>query len=344
MEKNKVLIIRFSSFGDIIQCSTVIESITLRYKNGLNNASELHWVTRSDFESIVRLNQNLDKVWTLNKKLGFFGLIKLSLELRNQNYSHIYDAHNNLRSKLLVLFLMTKFHRPSLITRSKFRVKRFLLFTLRINKFPKPFIGINSFLKPLGKWNISSASNSKLVKWKFSNEIDSKIDNLKTSLIGSSEMIVLVPSAAWEMKRWPVAHWSELIRLLPEKKFIILGGSEDLFCEDLANIDSTRVFNLAGRLTLVESCSLVSKASLVISADTGLLHVADVLGVKAISLMGPTAFGFTKSQNIKTIELDLACRPCSKDGRGSCSQKTYQLCMVNITPNYVAQAVSEFSS
>jgi heptosyltransferase-2 len=55
--------------------------------------------------------------------------------------------------------------------------------------------------------------------------------------------------------------------------------------------------------------------------------------------MGPTAFGFTRSIKIKTMESDLSCRPCSKDGSGKCSQKIYQKCMVDITPALVAKEI-----
>lgn len=143
--------------------------------------------------------------------------------------------------------------------------------------------------------------------------------------------IILVPSAAWEMKRWPVAHWEKLVELLSDKKFIILGGKEDFqLSEEIAEIDRQRVQNLAGKLSLVESCYIISKSLLVISADTGLLHVTDVLGVKGLSLMGPTAFGFTAGPGIKTLEVNLPCRPCTKDGSGKCSQAIWQQCMVEI--------------
>jgi heptosyltransferase-2 len=222
-----------------------------------------------------------------------------------------------------------------LVTRSKDRWKRILLFNFRINKFPKPFKGIDSYIAPLVKWEITHRDASQFVKWKFDKAIESKID----SLIGSSKIVSLVPSAAWEMKRWPLDHWKALVRLLPEVHFVILGGKEDLFCQELADLDPTRTQNMAGKLSLVESCYLIQKSSLVISADTGLLHVADVLGVKAISLMGPTAFGFTMSTLIKTLEVDLSCRPCSKDGRGKCTQEIWQRCMVEISPARVANAV-----
>lgn len=332
MEKNKVLIIRFSSFGDIVQCSSVVESIRQKFSKN----SEIHWATRADFDYLVKLNVELNKVWSLDKKLGLIGLVKFALMLRRENYTHVYDAHNNLRSKVLKLFLMTRFNRPSFVKRPKDRLKRILLFKFRINKFPKPFIGIESYMAPLLKWGIKKGNSPRLVNWEFSEVVKNKIDTLKSTTVGEASMIALVPSAAWEMKRWPLDHWKKLIAIMPNAHFVVLGGKEDTFCQVLADIDPKRVFNLAGKLSLIESCRLVQKSALVISADTGLLHVADVLGIKALSLMGPTAFGFTVSDLIKTLQVDLPCRPCSKDGSGKCSQSIYQLCMTDITPAMVA--------
>lgn len=325
---NKVLIIRFSSFGDIVQCSSIVELIRQKYPD-----ASIDWVTRSEFDYLVKLNRNISHIWSFNKKLGPLGLVKLGRELRAQNYDHVYDAHNNLRSTLLSFIMRTRvFNRPSWLTRSKDRWRRVLLFTFRVNTFPRPFKGIHSYEKPLQKWGIESQRKSKFVNWDFSPDAVEKTKEF----VQSGNEIVLVPSAAWEMKRWPLDLWKKLIILMPDKKFVILGGKEDLFCEELKLMAPDRVENLAGKLSLVESCALILSSPLIISADTGLLHVADVLGVKALALIGPTAFGFTSGSQIKTMEVDLSCRPCTKDGRGSCSQSIYQKCMVDITPEQVA--------
>lgn len=325
MKKQKVLIVRFSSFGDIIQCSSIVEHLRRRFQD-----AEIHWVTRNEFKNLVSLNQSVDKVLAIDKSTGIRGLIYLALKLRRENYTHVYDAHHNLRSGILRLVLMLKFNSPNLIVRSKDRLKRILLFYFRINLFPKPFRGIDSYLSPLKKWDIAFTTMAIPVRWKFQ-ELNCDFVNKK--------FISFVPSAAWEMKRWPIDHWKKLVTLLPNVNIVLLGGKEDVFCEDISEIDPSRVINLAGKLSLIESCDIINKSQLVISADTGLLHVADVLGISAISLMGPTAFGFTASSKIKTLETELACRPCSKDGRGKCSQDIYQKCMVDITPEKVAREI-----
>ena len=333
MKIKKVLIIRFSSFGDIVQCSSVVELIRQKYPKAV-----IDWVTRSEFDYLVKLNHDISSVWSFNKKLGFKGLIDLGFKLRAHNYDHVYDAHNNLRSFVLSLMMRIKiFNRPNWLTRPKDRLKRILLFTFRINFFPKPFKGIHSYHAPLTKWGILPNQEEKLVTWGFDPKTLEKIN----PFLSNKKTIILVPSAAWEMKRWPLPLWKKLISIMPGFNFIVLGGKEDLFCEELKEIDPQRVVNLAGKLSLVESCAMISQAELVISADTGLLHVADVMGVKALSLMGPTAFGFTTGNQITTIEVDLPCRPCTKDGRGKCTQDIYQKCMVDITPERVAQLASQ---
>ncbi|MBY0416390.1 MAG: glycosyltransferase family 9 protein, partial [Bdellovibrionales bacterium] len=231
-------------------------------------------------------------------------------------------------------------NRPNWLTRSKARLKRVLLFTFRINTFPKPFRGIQSFIEPLKMWEIDNLGDHNFAHWDFSSESKATV----APFLESSKKIVLVPSAAWEMKRWPLPLWKKLITIMPQQEFIILGGKEDHFCEELKEVAPERVVNLAGKLSLVESCALIEKSPVVISADTGLLHVADVLGVNAISLMGPTAFGFTMGSQIITLEVDLPCRPCTKDGRGRCSQDVYQKCMVDITPEKVAATASKLLS
>ncbi len=329
--KTKILIIRFSSFGDIVQCMSTLSAIKNKYPN-----SEIHWVARSDMASILTLSPLLNKGWHFERKLGLSGLIDLAKVLRAENYTHIYDAHSNIRSRILSLILAPLPFSKHFVRRSKERVKRIFLFNLKINFFPRPFKGMKSYLAPLKSWGIVENSDTDFCQsWQFGALVEKKIERLNLP----ESFISLVPSAAWEMKRWPLEYWKNLISLCPNKKFVILGGPGDDFCQELEDIDPARVRNLAGETSLIESCAIVEKSDLVVSADTGLIHVADILGVNGLSLIGPTAFGFCTGKHIKTIEIDMKCRPCTKDGRGKCSQDIYQKCLVNITPELIAKEV-----
>lgn len=328
-DPNKILIVRFSSFGDIIQCLSVVAPLRKKFPN-----AKVDWLTKAEFTELLKVSGEIDRLYHLDKRDGLRGLFEIAKTIRTENYDIIYDAHNNLRSHILRFFLIgAPFGRW--VFRFKDRFKRVLLFTFRINLFPKPFKGMLSYLRPLSFLGIKEEIIP--VKPNFSYEVCEKI--LKYHL--PEKFITLVPSAAWPMKRWPLDHWKKLILMRPDDYFVVLGGPHDDFCDELVKIAPERVKNLAGELSLIQSAHLVERSRLIISADTGLLHVADLFGKKGIALIGPTAFGFTSGKTITTLEVDLPCRPCSKDGSGKCSQKIYQRCMVEITPEMLSQTINK---
>lgn len=328
----KFLIIRFSSIGDIIQCMGVIGGIRERFED-----VEIHWITRKDMVATLSIDHRIDKIWAFDKAAGLPGLLKMAAELRKENFDYIYDAHSNIRSNLLKLIVSpVPFLKPYVALRSKERGKRFFLFNLGINLFDKPFRGVVSFQKPLKKWGITNfPANYK--DWQFPTEISSKYKDFV-----KRNMVTLVPSANWEMKRWPVSHWQTLVKLLPDYNFIILAGPKDTFCEEIWRVAPGRVINLAGCTSLMESCYIVSRSNIVVSADTGFMHAADLFQVPALALMGPTAFGFPTGPTVEILEKQLPCRPCTKDGRGKCKLSVYQQCMVDITPKQVADRVMTY--
>lgn len=320
--KTKLLIIRFSSFGDIIQALSVIEPFIQKFPMG-----EIHWVVRSDFTELLKYQSKITKIWSLERKQGFSGLWKLKNELKNEGYTHVYDAHNNLRSRFLSFFMCPKFF----IRRSKNRLKRFLLFKFRINYFPKRLLAHDTYMEPLKKWGIENAPimNSQLV-------IPPETKNKVNALIPFESFIALIPSAAWELKRWPIEYWKTVIDTSKEN-FIILGGPQDTFLEALITpSNKNRVINLSGKLSLLESCAVVQKSHSAIGSDTGLSHAADQLGTPIVFLTGPTAFGLPSRKTSVSMEVDLWCRPCSKDGRGKCINPVYKKCLYDIKPATVS--------
>src|SRR5690606_10739640 len=115
--------------------------------------------------------------------------------------------------------------------------------------------------------------------------------------------------AAFELKRWPLDYWAELIRQMPQMHFVILGGSEDGFVEVLVKAAPERVINLAGKLNLLESSHVIAQAAALVANDTGLMHVAEQIGKPCLALMGPAPFGFPSRPATHIFELDLSCRP-----------------------------------
>ncbi len=323
----KILVVRLSSFGDILQAQACLQNI---YSH--TPTAQVDWLVRSDFKDLLT-EQPLNKVHALPRKSGFFALLKMIYLLSGTPYTHIYDAHNNLRSfwvrTLLPLFVFIRHGQTTkLAVRSKNRWRRFLFFKMRQPVFKMPFRGSYSFLSPLEKWGLSGEFQQR-PHWSTKTQ---------TALKHPKDFIAIAPSAAWKTKRWPLSSWQKLIEFLPESYFVILGGPEDTFCEEIAAVAPHRVLNTAGKLSLLESCAVVRDAQVTISGDTGMLHAADQMRRLNIGLIGPTAFGYT-SQNLSVVlETQLACKPCSKDGRDTCKNAVFQKCMIEITPEKVAHA------
>ena len=175
---------------------------------------------------------------------------------------------------------------------------------------------------------------------RFKEEINQKVDALVLSQIPDNvNWITIVPSAAWSLKRWPVEYWRTLAELKSDCYFVILGGPNDSFCEEIRSVAPERIINLAGKTSLIESFCVVRNSQFVISGDTGFLHAADLFHKKGIALIGPTAFGFPSSPNIKVMEVNLPCRPCTKDGSVKCKLKEEKKCLYDIKPEMVAAQI-----
>lgn len=339
LNKKKFLIIRFSAFGDVVQTLSVPAAIKKAYP-----LAEVHWVTRKDMAPLIAGHPAVDRVWELDRKLGLRGLVAVAFQLRQQGFTHIYDAHNNTRSKVLS-FLLRPWALfglgPLFIRRSIRRWKRLLLFNFRINKFEMPFSGQRDLLEPLKPWGIEKKLPPTPQLFLTPEDMTKAM-----SILGAFDNgIALAPSAAHFLKRWPKEYWKELILLFPQRRFVLLGGPQDTFLEDIQAVAPERVLNLAGKCSLGVSACVVQRSQILVTNDTWLLHAAEQLGKTAIALMGPAPFGFPSRPATKIMERDLPCRPCSKHGQGPCVNKNkFHQCLVDITPEEVAIELKQLES
>lgn len=339
----KLLIIRFSSIGDIIQCMSVTAGI-----KAANPETEIHWITRKDMAPMLYTDPNIDHLWEFDKKEGISGLYKLARVIKKENYDIVYDAHLNIRSALVKTVLCNFSDRyfknnNHCIIRKKNRFKRFLFFNLNVKKaLALPFRGMYSFQEPLLEKGLFQEPRY-FGTWNFTLKVSEKVDALISNW-SDKKTITIVPSAAWELKRWPIEHWSKLIQILPDYKFIITAGPTDNFTTEIEAAAPDRILNLTGKTNLLESFYLISQANFVVSADTGFLHAADLFGKKAIAFMGPTAFGHTTGKHVKVMEIDLPCRPCTKEGNSHCKLVENKKCLVDITPDIVATRIRHMLS
>jgi ADP-heptose:LPS heptosyltransferase len=337
----KILLIRFSSFGDVTQALSI--PTRLAELSPEHGSIEIHWIIREDLAPLLEGHPSITKVWKLDRNQGFWGLLKLARNLGREHFTHIYDAHNNMRSHILCWLLtpplaFTRWFDPPLFLRkSQKRWKRFLLFKFRKNTYEMPFSGQRDLLEPLTKWGLSK----ELPPTPQIHLSEKALARVK-SLVGGKPYVALAASAAYSLKRWPKEHFEKLIRLASTTNFVCLGGKEDLFIADLQQIAPDRVINLSGELSFQESTAAVAMSRGLIANDTGVLHLGEQLGKKTIALMGPAPFGFPSRPSTKILQMDLACRPCSKHGQGPCVNSKFQRCLVDISPEQVLSEMNKW--
>lgn len=333
-KKAKVLVIRFSSMGDIVQTFFCLPLL-----KGLSLSTEIHWATRSDFSELVEANTLVDRVWSLDRAAGARGLLDLARQLRKENFTHVYDAHSNVRSHLLSIILcppvLWRFKRQFL-RRPKFRWKRFLLFNFRLDLYPLPQSMASTYMNPLRKWIQPLISDSAAPPLRGPKSLGPL---LRDATLEFRDSILLVPSASAELKRWPTEHWKRLVDLLPNCKFVVAGGPHDHFCKEIANAAPRRVINISGQLSWLQSAWVMSQCRFVVSNDTGLGHLADYASKPTIMLIGPVPFGYPHRQSTKILELSLKCKPCSKHGFDPCRNVENKKCLHDIRPEEVARQI-----
>ncbi|MFN8944058.1 MAG: glycosyltransferase family 9 protein [Pseudobdellovibrionaceae bacterium] len=322
------LVLRFSSFGDVLQSLSIAGKIKESFPE-----AQIHWITRSDFVPLVENHPGICKVYAIPKKSSVSSLWSLAKSLSNQNFDVVYDAHNNLRSHLFVWFWRAhrffsfRFDAPIYLRKSQKRIKRFMLFQFRKNFFQMPFSGQRDLLEALQE--ISLNTELPRVPQLF-------VENKKPLPINlPPSFIALAPSSAHELKRWPVEYWSDLISKNPMVHFVFLGGKEDLFIETLHQKHLKNTTNVAGKLTMMESAEVVQKSLLLITNDTGPLHIAEQLGHQAFALMGPAPFGFPSRPSTKVFQKDLKCRTCIKHGQNPCTNPKFHQCLRDISVNEI---------
>jgi heptosyltransferase-2 len=150
----------------------------------------------------------------------------------------------------------------------------------------------------------------------------------------------MAPGAAHATKRWPAEYWIELARRITPTgaDVAVLGGPDDAEpARRITALAGAHVSNLAGALNLQETGAVIRRAEVLISGDTGVMHMATGVGTPVVALFGPTVrqFGFSPYRSPSGIvELDLGCRPCSAHGSARCPLGHHR-CMKQMVPDLV---------
>jgi len=328
-----VLIIRLSSLGDILLTTPV-----LRLLREHCPVARIDFLTKAAYKDLLCANPCVDRVLLFDPQQGFRQTLHT---LRQTRYDVVVDLHRTLRSRLLFRGLMAE----RKLTYAKRTVRRALLVHLGWNTLramtpvpelyaaPLRHLGLTAPLPPV-EMHLTPASRETMRTY------------VRQALPHSVErpLLALAPGARWPTKRWPVERFAAVAQELAQTQraaVVVLGGVEDVpLAQELCQRLRVPVLDSTGKLSLMHTAALLQQCRLLLSNDSGLMHMATALRVPVVAIFGPTVqeFGFYPFKACaQVISTDLPCRPCSTKGSARCPRGHHQ-CMQQVTVAQVGAA------
>lgn len=314
----KILIIRLSALGDILLTTPVIRSLKNKYPD-----SEIDFLLKREYSDTLKYNPYINN-------LLFFGD-----KYYQANYDLIIDLQNNHSSKKIISKLKAMRGKTKVYRFNKPQLKKFMLVNFKINLYKE--------ILQIPEMYAASIPDLKL----DDKGLDLFLGDYGYVELEKGEYIGIAPGSRHFTKRYPLNYFAELGNLLSSGgfKILIFGGSSDkIICRELEN-KIPGAINLCNENQLLLTGRYMNECKLVITNDSGLMHVASALQKPVIALFGSSVreFGFApyKTKNLLLENNSLSCRPCSHYGREECPKKHFN-CMMKLIPSLVYQKTIEF--
>lgn len=331
MPETKILVIRFSSIGDIVLTTPVVRALKIQKEH-----TAVHYCTKKAFLPVISENPYIDKIHVLEDNLN-----DLIAVLKDEKFDYIIDLHNNLRTSIIKLRLGVKAY-----SFDKLNYEKWLMVNLKVNRLPNRHI-VDRYMDTVAPLGVKTDSMG-LDYFIPEKDIVPMEDLPETH---KESYIAYVIGAQHATKKLPVNRMIELCDKI-NKPIILIGGKQDRptaeiieqffkesdvsmpYEESLTAMNKkAKIFNACGLFNLNQSASLVKQARAVFSHDTGLMHIAAAFKKDIYSIWGNTIPGFGMyPYRTKFIVLEnnrLSCRPCSKIGYSKCPKGHFK-CMKDI--------------
>lgn len=327
----KILIVRFSSIGDIVLTTPVVRAVKQQL-----NTTEIHFITKKSFASLLANNPHISKLYTIEKSVT-----EVLDELKAEKYDVVIDLHKNIRTLRLKQALGVKSY-----AFDKLNFQKWLLVNFKVDKLPNVHIVERYFeaVKEIGV--VNDGKNCEL----FFDET-AKVDTLKSFDLQPKSFVAVAVGAQFATKVMPEKLLIEVLKKV-EHPIVLLGGPTDVersrAIENGLHHHSQKVINAVNQFSLAQSASIVAQSQVLLTHDTGLMHIATCYNTHIVSVWGNTvpAFGmypyYPSNPELFSIHevLNLNCRPCSKIGYESCPKKHFN-CMNLQDVAGIAQAVNQ---
>lgn len=324
----KVLVIRFSSIGDIVLTTPVLRCL----KKIPGKQVELHVVTKKANRQVLESNPHVDCLHLLDH-----GLRDILSKLRREEFDCVVDLHHNIRSNIVKLAL----RKPSASV-AKLNFEKWLLTAFKINRLPGRHI-VDRYFEAAAF--VGTRDDGGGLQFYFT-QPEPDVEVLIPGA-ASSKLIAFVIGGKHGTKRMPNEKIISICRRLPGR-IVLLGGGEDATNGSIiADACGEQVFNACGHFTLQQSAAIVKQAKAVISHDTGLMHIAAAFDKHLISVWGSTVPVFGMAPYMPkhpgrsfVVEVNgLPCRPCTKIGFDKCPKNHFD-CMNKIDENRIVDCIT----
>lgn len=340
---SKTLVIRFSSIGDVVLTSPLLRVLRSRFPK-----SQIDFLTRKEYADLVRFNPNVNLTYEFDTSEGFAGLRRMKKTLKEEGYDLVVDLHNSIRSRFVRSMRGVK-----AVVVDKRIPERTLLVKFKKNSYAGIVPVADRYLETLGEYGISS--DGKGAELHLPDEVLFGVASrvAKLHLNRFEHVLGICPFARHATKEWPAERYAEVGRRFVAEKagaVMIFGGKADvprataLSAALRSHAGSERVIDWTGELTLAESAAALQYCDVVVTNDSGLMHMAAAMQRRVVALFGSTVeeFGFFPPRNTSVVieQKDLACRPCSHIGRDTCPEGHFR-CMLDTSVESVWKAVLE---
>ncbi|MDH3198107.1 MAG: glycosyltransferase family 9 protein [Candidatus Krumholzibacteria bacterium] len=324
----RVLIIRFSSLGDCVLLCPLAAALK---RSGVE---EVAVVTKRAYAGLFACATGVDRVVAFEPRASAAGLMRLARAWRGRGHM-VLDAHNTWRSRLLAARLGGAHARFA-----KHYAERLGLIVLK-----RP-AEVPTMLERYGALAATVGVEASLAPGGLTLPVRARTE-AAGRLAGGDSFIAIAPGARWPSKRWPAERFRALVvRLAHEHglRVLLLGDGRDRgAASGIAEALDERCVDVTGRASIVESAALLERCVGFVGNDSGLMHLAEAVGVPVTALFGPTVstFGYFPSlERSKSVERDLPCRPCSRNGAAPCPRGTRE-CIEGIPEATVYGAVAD---
>jgi ADP-heptose:LPS heptosyltransferase len=318
----KVLVIRFSSIGDIVLTTPVVRALKQQVPG-----VEIHYVTKSAFAEILQHNPAVGRIHVFRHSVH-----EVIPQLRSEKFDLVVDLHQNIRSLKLKLSLGRRS-----VTFNKINFRKFLAVNFKMRSvLPQKHIVDRYFdaLSPLGIVNDGKGLEYHIPP---ADEVDPSALFFRNTPV---RYIALVIGGSYHTKKIPLV---KLVQVCEQAKLpvVLIGGKEDKAVADELRKRFPHLVNCSGLFNIGQSASVIRQSEWVITSDTGMMHIAAAFKKKIISVWGNTIPGFgmyayQPGEGSRTLEVKgLRCRPCSKLGFGRCPRGHFR-CMMDIDYSFVA--------